>query len=241
MIKLLNLEKNYISPTGEQLKVLHLERLEISDGEFVALAGPSGSGKTTLLNIIAGLSAPTKGEIWVYKQPLHRMSERERDEYRARTVGILFQTFNLLPGYSALENVLIAMSFSSKVPSGQRRRRATDLLERVGLSQRLHHQPRQLSTGQQQRVALARALANRPALLIADEPTASVDFATSNTIVDLLEESCRNDGSTLLTASHDPLVLGRFTRTIRLTSQGSVDSNFADWQSSMTSRPPHFD
>ncbi len=225
MIKLIDVEKAYPNPAGGQLNVLHIERLEIADHEAVALAGPSGSGKTTLLNIITGITAPTSGEVWVYGQAVHRMRERDRDDYRARYVGILFQTFNLLPGFSALENVLMAMGFSDKIPAKQRTHRAKELLGQVGLGDRLQHRPRQLSTGQQQRVAIARALANQPALLIADEPTASVDFETANTVMDLLQECCRATDSTLLVASHDPLVLGRFDRTIRLNHQGRIEQD----------------
>jgi putative ABC transport system ATP-binding protein len=225
MIKLIGVEKSYPSPEGGQLTVLQLERLELASREGVALAGPSGSGKTTLLNIITGITTATVGEVWVYGQAVHQMSERERDEFRAGQVGILFQTFNLLPGFSALENILLAMSFSKKIATGQRNRRAKELLERLGLGDRLHHRPRQLSTGQQQRVALARALANKPALLIADEPTASVDFEAANTIMNLLQTSCREDEAILLVASHDPLILNRFDRIIRLNHQGRVEPN----------------
>ncbi len=223
MIKLVEVEKVYPSPAGGALKVLHLERLEIADREHVAIAGPSGSGKTTLLNIIAGLTAATSGEIWIYNQAVHTMSERERDDYRARNIGLLFQTFNLLSGFSALENVLLAMSFSNKIPAGQRQGRAKALLGQLGLGDRLHHRPGQLSTGQQQRVALARALANKPNLLIADEPTASVDYEAATTVIDLLESSCRENEATLLVASHDPLVLNRFERVIRLNHQGQIE------------------
>jgi len=222
MISLRDVEKSYPNPAGGQLTVLKLARLEVADREMVALAGPSGSGKTTLLNIMTGITAPSAGEVWVYKQAVHRMTEKERDEYRARNVGILFQTFNLLPGFSALENVLLAMSFTDKIPAGQRNKRAKDLLDRVGLANRLHHRPRQLSSGQQQRVAMARALANKPALLIADEPTASVDYDTAQKVMDLLQACCREDNSTLIVASHDQAVLNRFERVIRLGQQGQV-------------------
>jgi ABC-type lipoprotein export system ATPase subunit len=222
MLKLRNVEKNYPNPEGGVLPVLRLAELSLYDGERVALAGTSGSGKTTLLNIIAGITAPTAGEVWVYKQAVHLMSEQERDEYRARTVGVLFQTFNLLPGFSALENVVIAMGFAKTIAPNQRTKRAKELLERLGLGNRLHHRPRQLSSGQQQRVGLARALANRPPLLIADEPTASVDFDTANHIMDLLEESCNENGATLLIASHDPHVLNRFERIVRLNQRGEL-------------------
>ena len=222
MIKLLSVEKIYSTPAGPPLKVLEIKHLEIGTGTTVALAGPSGSGKTTLLNLITGITAPTKGEIWVNDEPIHKLSERARDDFRARQVGILFQTFNLLGGFSALENVLLAMSFSNKIPPTQRKSRAKNLLDKLGLADRLNHRPRQLSTGQQQRVALARALANEPALLVADEPTASVDFEAANTILDLLETSVSEQFATLLVASHDPLVLNRFSRTIRLDKGGQL-------------------
>ncbi len=222
MIKLHNIEKIYTGPTHEQLKVLQIDRLDIAKGEKVALAGPSGSGKTTLLNIITGISTASQGEIWVNDEAVHTLDERARDEYRARTVGILFQTFNLLPGFTALENITLAMSFSSKIPPKDRQKRAKDLLEQLGLGGRLHHRPRQLSSGQQQRVALARALANRPALLIADEPTASVDFESARVIIELLETSSRENEATLLVASHDPAVLNAFDRVIQLNHKGQM-------------------
>lgn len=222
MIKLSNLEKVYTGPGGERLKVLDIDRLEVSAGEKVALAGPSGSGKTTLINLITGLTTASNGEIWVNGEPIHKLSERARDDFRARTVGLLFQTFNLLPGFSALENVTLAMGFANKIKPDQRASRAKELLEQLGLKDRLKHRPAQLSTGQQQRVALARALANRPLLLIADEPTASVDHPTAQTILELLETLCRENGTTLLVASHDPLVLGRFERILRLNQGGQL-------------------
>jgi ABC-type lipoprotein export system ATPase subunit len=224
MLKIRQLEKAYPNPAepGGKLTVLSLQQLVIEDGERVGLAGPSGSGKTTLLHLIAGLTAPSAGEIWVYGQAVHRMKESERDEYRARTVGILFQTFNLLPGFSTLENVKLAMSFSSKIPTTERTGRAKELLEQVGLAHRLHHRPHQLSTGQQQRVALARALANRPHLLLADEPTASIDHRTAQTVMDLLLNCCDYNDATLLVASHDPHVLERLPRQIELNLQGQL-------------------
>lgn len=229
MIKITDLERAYPNPAepGGKLTVLRLPSLQINDQERVALAGPSGCGKTTLLNILAGLTAPGSGQITVYGHALHLMNERQRDAYRARYVGILFQTFNLLAGFSALENIKIAMSFSRVVAPAERDKRAKALLEQVGLKDRLQHRPRQLSSGQQQRVALARALANKPALLLADEPTASVDHPTAEKVLDLLTECCAENKTTMLVASHDPLVLSRLPRRIQLQAIGQNTSSLA--------------
>jgi putative ABC transport system ATP-binding protein len=223
MLNLQNVEKVYPNPEGGTLTVLKLAELKVAAGERVALAGPSGSGKSTLLNIISGITAATSGEVWVEGQAVHLMTEQERDIFRANTSGILFQNFNLLPGFTALENVVLGMSFAKKIPSNQRIKRAKELLARLGLENRLSHRPRQLSIGQQQRVALARALANHPTLLIADEPTASVDFDTACLLMDLLAESCTENGATLIVASHDPQVLNRFGRIVRLNRRGEVN------------------
>jgi ABC-type lipoprotein export system ATPase subunit len=209
-IAISNLTKTYPGPDGTPVPVLKLPQLQLDRGASMAIAGPSGSGKTTLFHLVAGLLAPSGGEIVVLGEPIGRLSEAARDRFRARHIGYIFQTSNLLAGFSALENVLLAMGFAGTLPTGQRRTRATELLARVGLSERLHHRPGQLSSGQQQRVAIARALANGPALLLADEPTAHVDYATGRQVVALIREVCAEHGAALLLASHDRELLDEF-------------------------------
>jgi putative ABC transport system ATP-binding protein len=188
--------------------VIDLPRLELAGGEQVALHGPSGSGKTTLLHLIAGILEADAGEIRIAGEPMTGRSELQRDRLRAASIGYVFQTFNLLQGYTALENVLLPMALAGRVDEA----RARALLDRVGLAQRLDHRPAQLSVGQQQRVAVARALANRPALVLADEPTGNLDPASGGAVLALIREVCRESESALLLVSHDRDVLGEFAR-----------------------------
>ncbi len=172
------------------------------------LAGESGSGKTTFLNLIAGILRPDAGVIQIDGAAVSSLSEAQRDRFRARTIGYIFQTFNLLQGYTCLDNVLLGMSFGA----GVNRAFAEELLKRVGLGERLHHRPRQLSSGQQQRVAVARALANRPKLVLADEPTGNLDHKNAREALALIRQACRENGAALLLVSHDREVLGQFDK-----------------------------
>lgn len=219
------LTHGYLGPDGEAIAVLDIPQLIIDSGAQMTIAGASGSGKTTLLHLIAGLLLPTSGTIALDGRPIGVMREVDRDRFRAAHIGVLFQTSHLLAGLTALENVLLPMGFATSVPPAKRRRRAADLLARVGLADRQDFLPAQLSGGQQQRVALARALANAPALLLADEPTAHVDRATAERLLALICETCVEHGTTLLLASHDPLVLERFPAAIAL---GGNDAILAD-------------
>ena len=178
------------------------------------LRGRSGSGKTTLLNIIAGVSLPTSGTIRVIETDPFSLSEARRDRFRAEQVGYVFQTFNLLSALSAVENVMLAMMFADAVPRRLQRPRASELLARLGLSERLAHKPAQLSRGEQQRVAIARALANSPPLILADEPCASLDASTASEVLAIFLAVCRQDEKTLLLVSHDEAVLGVADRVI---------------------------
>ena len=187
--------------------ILAIERLEVPKGAQKVITGTSGSGKTTLLNVIGGIVSPDAGAVTVAGTELTALSEPARDRFRAEKIGLVFQTFNLLQGFSALENVLLGMLFAGKTD----RARAQGLLERVGLQDRMGHHPSQLSVGQQQRVAIARALANRPEVILADEPTGNLDPKTGATIVDLLKEICRESGATLLLVTHQPNVMQSFT------------------------------
>ncbi|MBM4020639.1 MAG: ABC transporter ATP-binding protein [Planctomycetes bacterium] len=213
MIVLENVRKGFAMPGGERVDVLDVPSFRLAAGEQVALEGSSGSGKSTLLHVIAGIMRPDSGRVVVAGTDITTLSEGRRDRLRADTLGLVFQQFNLLPGFTALENVLVAMSFASGQPD---RARAAALLEAVGLAHRLHHKPVELSTGQQQRVAVARALANRPAVVLADEPTASIDAAHQQQVVDLLRNTCTGHGVALLVVTHDADVARQFPRRLAL-------------------------
>ncbi|HAB12456.1 MAG TPA: ABC transporter ATP-binding protein [Planctomycetaceae bacterium] len=208
-----NIRKSYREPDGGSLPVLEIERFELGHGEQVALVGASGGGKTTLLNVISGITAPDAGRVVIDDTEVTGMPEPVRDRFRAERIGFVYQTFNLLPAFTALENVLLGMSFSRGRAD---RDRALQLLESVGLSHRLDHRPGQLSVGEQQRVAVARALANQPSLLLADEPTANVDLANQQTILDLVRSACTTGNVSLLLVTHAHDVAGQFDRIERL-------------------------
>ncbi len=175
-------------------------------GQHLAVRGESGSGKTTFLHLIAGILAADGGSIRIGQEDMAALREPERDRLRARTIGYIFQTFNLLQGFTCLENVLLGMSFGP----GADRARATAVLERVGLGHRLHHYPRQLSTGQQQRVAVARALANRPKLVLADEPTGNLDRKNAQESLALIRETSRETGAAQLLVTQATEVMAAF-------------------------------
>ena len=206
LLEIANLKKSFIAPDGERHSIVDVAQFSLPAGEQLALAGESGSGKTTFLNLIAGILKSDSGDIQLGGVVISELSEPKRDRFRALTIGYIFQTFNLLPGYTCLENVLLGMSFGAGVD----RPFAEKLLQRVGLENRLHHRPRQLSTGQQQRVAVARALANRPKLVLADEPTGNLDHKNARESLALIRETCRENGAALLLVSHDREVLGQF-------------------------------
>jgi putative ABC transport system ATP-binding protein len=189
--------------------------LEVEQGQFVALVGPSGSGKSTLLNLVGGLDRPTSGELWIDGVELSASKEKALTEHRRRRVGFVFQSFNLLPRLTAIENVALPLMFVG-VPERERIERAGQLLAQVGLSERLDHRPTQLSGGEQQRVAIARALVNHPAIILADEPTGNIDTATGSEIMDLLRRLNREQGVTLLLVTHDPEAASFADRVIQL-------------------------
>ncbi|RLE88855.1 MAG: ABC transporter ATP-binding protein, partial [Thermoprotei archaeon] len=187
---------------GETVKALKGINLQIKYGEYISIMGPSGSGKTTLFNVIGGLDKPTKGEVLLDGRDLWKLKPVEVAWVRCHKIGYIFQTFNLIPVLTALDNVMLPMIFAG-VPREERVKKATRLLERVGLGDRLHHRPTELSGGQQQRVAIARALANDPAIVLADEPTGNLALHTGMKIVGLLRELNREKGVTVITATHD--------------------------------------
>lgn len=217
-LELHNIRKSYREPDGGTLPVLDIPHFSLEQGAQAALIGHSGGGKTTLLNVIAGITSPDAGQVVVDGIDLTRLIEPARDRFRAERIGIVFQTFHLLQAFSALENVLLGMSFAGRAD----RSFARQLLERVGLGKRMSHRPSQLSVGEQQRVSVARALANRPRLMLADEPTASVDIANQDTILNLICETCREHDISLLLVTHSPEVTARFDRVERLSEFNQV-------------------
>ena len=209
LLDVMGLQKSFLSPEGESTLIVDVPRFQLAEGEQVAVRGASGSGKTTFLNLIAGILQADKGTIVLAGQTMTALSESGRDRVRAKTIGYVFQNFNLLQGYTAIENVMLGMLFGSGVD----RVRAQQLLERVGLSHRVTYRPSQLSIGQQQRVAVARALANRPKLVLADEPTGNLDQRHAGEALELIREACCENGAALLLVSHDPAVLALFDRS----------------------------
>ncbi len=207
MLAVADLKKSFLSPEGQRVAIVGVGRFALAAGEQLALRGESGSGKTTFLNLIAGILAPDSGRVTIDGGEMTGLSEPKRDRLRAEKLGYIFQTFNLLQGYTVLENVVLGMSFG---PRGADRGHAREVLGRVGLGHRLEHFPRQLSTGQQQRVAVARALANRPKLVLADEPTGNLDRKNAHEALALIREVCREHGAALLLVSHDEDVLKEF-------------------------------
>jgi putative ABC transport system ATP-binding protein len=187
----------------------------VNKGEFVAIIGRSGSGKTTLLNVIAGLDRATSGHVYIGGEDVSTMTDSQLTELRRHTLGFVFQSFGLLPLLSAYENVEVALRIAG-APIRERGKRANDLLDMVGLGRRSHHRPYELSGGEQQRVAIARALANRPALILADEPTGELDSSTATQIFQLLLDIIEQEGVTIITTTHDRLVMEKAERVIEL-------------------------
>jgi putative ABC transport system ATP-binding protein len=213
MLELCNLTRTY-ELGGERAGVFDVS-LEVPKGCLAVLAGPSGSGKTTLLQLAGLLDTPDEGEVRLDGKAVSALPEKARCNLRLRRLGFVFQAFNLVPVLSAVENVMLPMQLQGIV-EGEAARRAADILERVGLGDRQHHRPDQLSGGQQQRAAIARALAPDPLLVLADEPTASLDHAHGGPLMDLLAELALERGVTFLVASHDPTVIARAHRVFHL-------------------------
>ena len=228
-LRVRGLKKRYADPEGGSRLIVDLPRLDVAAGEVVGLVGESGSGKTTLLHLVSGILPADEGTIEVAGEPMTGRGEAERDRLRARHLGYIFQTFNLLPALTALENVELGMSFRPGVAHARAAAKAA--LERVGLGDRLRHRPDQLSVGQQQRVAIARALAGRPALVLADEPTANLDRRHAAGCLDLLLAFVQETGSALLLVTHDPAVEARLPRVERIdapTERSPTDASPTD-------------
>ena len=212
MLAARGLTKEFVTGT-HRLAVLRDVSFEIPSGAFVAIVGPSGSGKTTLLGLLAGLDTPTRGTVHLYGEPMHEMNEDARARLRGDKVGFVFQSFQLIPTLTALENVAVPLELRGERGALER---AATLLDRVGLRERVDHYPAQLSGGEQQRVAIARAFSNRPRVLFADEPTGNLDGATGALIVELLEELNRSEGTTIVLVTHDTSIAAKAQRVIRL-------------------------
>lgn len=212
-----NLAKHYVAPDGSTTTVLDVPEFRLADGEQVALLGGSGTGKTTLLHAIAGIVRPDGGRV-VFNLPggatdVAGLSEAHRDAFRGEHIGYIFQTHHLLPGFTALENVLLGLTFTGRKAD---RNWAKHLLTEVGLGERLDYLPAKLSVGQQQRVAVARALANRPKLVLADEPTGALDPATAQQVLDLIRALCREVNASLILVTHDLKIASQLERVVRL-------------------------
>jgi ABC-type lipoprotein export system ATPase subunit len=226
LIELNDIRKTY--RLGEvELPVLKGISLKVAPGELVALMGASGSGKSTLMNLLGCLDHPTAGEYWLEGREISGLSARDRARVRKQTIGFVFQSFNLLPRTSALENVMMPLSYAAeRLTEREMRERAAGLLQRVGLGDRLEHQPSQLSGGQQQRVAIARSLVNQPKLLLADEPTGNLDSRTSEEILLMFQELNRSEGITLILVTHDPGVAQHAQRVIHI-KDGLIENGVA--------------
>jgi len=213
--------RRYYRMGDEIVRALDGVTLDIYEGEFLSIMGPSGSGKSTLFNMIGGLDVPTSGKIFLRGKDISRLSERQLAWLRCHNIGYIFQTFNLIPVMTALENVTLPLIFAG-VPLEDAQRRAAEVLGRVGLGDRLDHHPFELSGGQQQRVAIARALANRPRVILADEPTGNLDLRTGRDIIDLLNELKDESGVTVISATHDVKMLSTSDRVVWILD-GKID------------------
>lgn len=226
MIMLRDIQKEYRTPAG-RFAALSDVNLDITAGSFVAIVGESGSGKSTLLSLLSGVDRPTAGSLHMDGRALHSMSERELTAWRGRTVGIVFQSFQLLPTLTAAENVMLPMDFGSRWPAPERRDRALRLLERLGVADQGDKLPVTLSGGQQQRVAIARALANEPAVLLADEPTGNLDSRTASGILDLFA-GLVSDGQTVVMVTHATSALRYASHTVQLADGRIAQAPIAD-------------
>ena len=221
LVRLDNVVKTYRTQAGD-FDALRGITLSIAQGQFVGIAGKSGAGKSTLVNMISGIDQLTSGQVWVESTPVHRLDERQIAPWRGRNVGIVYQSFELMPTLSLLDNVLLPMDFCGRFQRQQSIDRALALLDQVGLADHVHKPPSKISGGQQQRVAIARALANDPPLIVADEPTGNLDTATAQDIFSLFE-SLVAQGKTIVMVTHDQSLARRTSRTIWLADGQIVD------------------
>ena len=223
MIKVKNLEKKYFIETPNEIHVLNNINLQIEDGEFVALVGASGSGKSTFMNIIGALDTPTSGEYMLDNEHVHKMSQNELSDIRGKKIGFVFQSFNLIARSNSMKNVELPMLYTG-VSGRERNRRARELLELVGMGDRMHHLPNELSGGQKQRVAIARSLVNDPSIILADEPTGALDSNTGKMVMDIFHKVHREKNKTILLVTHS-MELAEMTQRIITISDGSIISD----------------
>ncbi|WP_241519532.1 ABC transporter ATP-binding protein [Bifidobacterium callitrichidarum] len=214
LLTLDHVTKAFTGKDGSPLEILHPTTLNIGHGERIAIVGPSGSGKSTLLSLLGTLDMPTSGTLRYDGENVAAMGERRRSELRAERIGFVFQQFHLIATVSALENVMTGLQYTD-LPRRERRERAAEALEQVGLGERLHHRPSQLSGGEQQRVAIARALAKQPDIIFADEPTGALDTDTGHAIIELLLRAA-DQGASLVVVTHDPNIAARFPRRLHI-------------------------
>lgn len=219
LIELRSVIKVYNS-MADSVTALNGIDLQIFQGEFVVVTGKSGSGKTTLVNMVTGLDRSTSGEIWVDGEPLHEFGSERAAKLRGRTMGVVFQSFELLPTLTVLQNVMLPMDFARRYSRSEQRKRAMNLLEQVDIADHAKKLPTALSGGQQQRLSIARAMANNPAILVADEPTGSLDSATANAVVDIFKKLAQ-EGKTIFLVTHDRDIAKRGSRMITL-SDGEI-------------------
>ena len=223
MIEVKSLEKKYFIGTPNELLVLDNVNLKIEDGEFVALVGASGSGKSTFMNIVGALDRPTSGEYAIDGVPVHSMTQNELSDIRGKKIGFVFQSFNLMGRSNALKNVELPMLYAG-VSSKERARRAKELLELVGMGDRIHHLPNELSGGQKQRVAIARSLVNDPSIILADEPTGALDSKTGDMVMDIFKKVHKEKKKTILVITHS-MEVAQMTQRIITIRDGRILSD----------------
>lgn len=210
MLKITNLRKKFKNADGEVSDVINIPDFSLTQNFQLAVSGKSGSGKSTFLNLIAGIISQDAGEINFYNVNISSLSESKRDSFRSKNIGYVFQTFNLLQGFTAIENVMLGMMFANN----HDRKKAEALLNKVGLAKKLNNKPSELSVGEQQRVAIARAVANSPKLILADEPTANLDAKNGELAIDLIKNICEENKISLLLVSHEADIIKKFDNRI---------------------------
>lgn len=217
MLRIKELKKSFVNSGGKVSNIININGFETGKGQQTAISGDSGTGKSTFLNLISGIIRADSGMIEINGTDITKLSESKTDRFRAENIGYIFQTFNLLQGYTALENVMIGMMFSGSPDKNK----SIKALDTVGLSGKINNKPSELSVGEQQRVSVARAIVNSPGLILADEPTANLDSANSKTVISLIKDICSEKNISLLTVTHDPLILEQFESVIEFSEINS--------------------